>query len=371
MNDKITIFFLFLIISFIAVAGAFFTYAWNNEAVHTISACTTSWVILESESRYMWVWSSSWAQTKHYACDTNDILVCTWYQTGIILSACNVWSSVSGTGKKSNGMYFQFWRNKGFYYQSWATYQDTLISSDIWMHVGNDRYGFINNYFYDWVTSWLSWYNGKINDNWGYKDSWNIEKQWPCANGYHIPTFEEMNTILKTNTSILNYFPKAWLIKWETWSSTHELIHVNNQVWSYWITTQEKKYGSILNQFALNIRPNNEIEMMNYDPGYWLSIHCFKNLGDENISYTNEKIKIPFFQFKKAFQEYFEVDSINYFKKFWKTYQLVPVIEQPILLEDNIWMFQDYQEKLKNDVIYKKWWKYFYSNGWYYFVRIK
>lgn len=369
MNDKKIIFFLLSIISFILLAGTFFSYASvNNDTTFTISQCTTSWTILKAESRYMWVLTNSWAQPKHYACDTNDILVCTWYQTGIILSACNVWASVAGTGKISNGMYFQYGRNKGFYYQSWATFEDVLLDVNIGWNAGNDKFWFIGSWYNDGLTNRLSWYNWKVNTNW-----WNIhsevyQRQWPCSQGYHLPTFEEMNTILKMNPYIFKYFPKGWVIlRWPLWNNS--IDHITRLSGVYWIITQEFSLG--LSQFGMSINENNQLEMINYDPWKGLSVRCFKNLWEEKISYTTEKIKVPFSEFKQAFQEYFEVDKNNYFKKFWKTFQLVPIIEQPILLEDNIWMFQDYQERLKNDVIYKKAGKYFYSNGWYYFVRIK
>ena len=333
----------------------------NDGTTFKVSQCTTSWTILKAESRYMWVGASSWAQPKHYACDTNDILVCTWYQTWIILSACNVGASVAGTGKVSNGMYFQFGRNKWFYYSSWATYSGLLISPEVWKDASKDPYKFIN-FLYD--TEWLSWHDWVKNDNWWYKDGFEYEKQWPCANWYHIPTFNEFNTVFKYNTWIFSVFPKFWIITWMiNWQSlpNNHLYYVNNPIGSYWIINQANENESSLKQYAMNVRYDNQIEMVNYESGNGLSVRCFKN----------EKIQVSLLEFKEAFQEYFDVDSNNYFKKFWKIYQLVPVIEQPKLLENNIWMFQDYKERLKNEVIFKKWWKYFYSNGWYYFIRKK
>lgn len=136
-------------------------------------------------------WSYPW-------CDTPDIVL--W--NGQVWAACNVGSTISGTGVESYGSYFQ-----------WG-YNTDIIQENI---VG---------------TQWGS-LDEIIDSNSGIL-------QWPCATWYHIPTFSDMKNLrsLKDEYLVLeSTIPSGWVKNslWETvqsgsgiyWTSTYAFLREN------------------------------------------------------------------------------------------------------------------------------------------------
>ncbi|MDD3302123.1 MAG: prepilin-type N-terminal cleavage/methylation domain-containing protein [Candidatus Gracilibacteria bacterium] len=122
------------------------------------------------------------ATSTYPGCDTPDIVLCSGAGTGYTLSACNVGSTIAGTGASSYGKYFQFGRND----ESWNVGQ-SAYSYD-WKSPGGTNAGSAN----DWgvlesVKTTATWGNSSESDR--------LKMQGPCEDGYHIPTNSELLAI--------------------------------------------------------------------------------------------------------------------------------------------------------------------------------
>ena len=98
--------------------------------------CGTSW-----PSRYPW-------------CDTDDITIGDY-----VLAACNVGASVAGTRSESYGDFYERGVNTPI-----AKIMDSKYYDDV-----------------DEIP---------VIEGWVFQD-WSINPQWPCAKGYHIPSYDE------------------------------------------------------------------------------------------------------------------------------------------------------------------------------------
>ena len=130
------------------------------------------------------------ALTTYWSCDSQDIIVCSWTATWYTLSACNVWTNISGTWASSYWNYFQWWRNKWF--ANWdATQQPTTIDWSIWLNAWTDTYWFVWN---TWLAN--TWATTDITNNWWDTTNTSTARQWPCATNYHIPSQPEFQAIV-------------------------------------------------------------------------------------------------------------------------------------------------------------------------------
>ncbi|MDD2907372.1 MAG: type II secretion system protein [Candidatus Gracilibacteria bacterium] len=114
----------------------------------------------------------------------NDIIVCNGTTgSGYTISACNVGSTVVGTGVLSYGNYFQWGRNKGFAYND-NTQEISTLTGSIGLNASTDDKGFV------WdmnLPSPYTWSNTDITNNWGETTNTTIARQGPCTTGYHVP----------------------------------------------------------------------------------------------------------------------------------------------------------------------------------------
>ncbi|MDD5769697.1 MAG: hypothetical protein PHE25_01910 [Candidatus Gracilibacteria bacterium] len=346
-----------------------------------LTDCKIKGEILTSKSKYPGV-SIVGKQPIHSACDKNDIIVCTGKKTGYIISACNIGASKSGTGAESYGMYFQWGRNKGFY-SSYKDLKAEFIDGKLGLNADADIYPLIGGesfYEYNWNNSYgihsLSWSYNNIEDNWGYITNNDISKQGPCSTGYHVPTKEEWENVIMFNSWQQNgpdirdmlklpfagYFSRYQGLFYngpsgitgKYWSNTPFIDDKNDYKFSYLLSIYTSSGTSFLNnsiiERSVKISAN--------------TIRCFKNNINNNLKPFSDLIN-------NYFQEYFEVNKNNIFKKFGKFYKLEVKDENKISYNEFIEIEDKFKEEIKNEVIYKRGGEYFYSKGGYYFIKIK
>ncbi len=128
------------------------------------------------------------AITKYPWCDTADITVCSWNGTWYTISACNVWTTTASIDRTISWWnYFQWWRNKWFPYGD-DSHESTPIPNENY-NPNNDEYWFVNSR--DWIVTHdnnLWWDN-----SWAWTDE---QRQWPCADWYHVPSYIEWTNII-------------------------------------------------------------------------------------------------------------------------------------------------------------------------------
>ena len=166
-------------------------YTWNCNGQYgwTSMAC--------SAERYCgwWRWQFYTGSTTYPWCDTPDKMVCISPWVATTWSMCNVGSTVSGTGVASYGSMFQWWRNVPFP----STWTVPIVAWPLTLAAANATTSFINAdgvYPYDWLTPQnddLWWWSGTTRMAGTFISQGSPSAmQWPCATGYHVPTFKEM-----------------------------------------------------------------------------------------------------------------------------------------------------------------------------------
>lgn len=223
-------------------------------AIDPLLSCDNAWEIYDSNTRYTW-------------CDSNDIIVCTWDDTWITISACNEWSSIAWTTSDSYGLFYQWWNNYWFASRwSITTTSTKQDASTYW------PWNYYNAYPYILATDWSSVRNDNL-----WWNSWsNEDKQWTCASGYHIPSHDEWIDLVAAwlwgndwNSMMEDIkLPKAWLrcnvganIYWDNWN-----------IWKYWSSSPAWSTSAYYLTLTTTISPSSTRARAN---GY--SLRCFKN----------------------------------------------------------------------------------------------
>ncbi len=128
------------------------------------------------------------------ACDIDDKIICTAPGVGYTWAMCNVGSSKAGTGPASYGSMFQWWRNVPF--PSSGAIQTTpwplpasTASATTYFISNRDHSG-------DWINpkDHTLWWTTSDDTTATYATSTpanQAKMQWPCAPGYHVPTYKE------------------------------------------------------------------------------------------------------------------------------------------------------------------------------------
>ena len=189
---------------------------WSSDLSNTRTACpankTTLWVNWSTNSSESScvdinsVWTcprnrAIWTATVAYpSCDSNNTIICSWYQTGYEISLCNVWTNISWTWTTSYWNLYQWGRNTTDFSSAWS---------------------------YDWQTR---------NDNaWTATAAW----KWPCATWYHIPSNVQWAWIISSwwwaNSNDLSAWlklPLAWFKSWNEW-----VVRSQGAYWNYWSST--------------------------------------------------------------------------------------------------------------------------------------
>ena len=258
----------------------------------------------------------------------------TWDISHYTLMDRNLWAreaynqNYSSQNEESYGCYFQWWNNYPFNrWRSGASYTTGILtntkdygpgtangyyynpmrhcsSNGVMYTLDGSNVPFATWFWWWWFTS--DWVNYRYDTNpprWSRWTDWtDIDRQWPCPTGYHVPRGREMESILSGWKEASNYpnesgftgielqkskvfasdllLPFAWFMG----SSCSTDYNSKGTMWSYLIWDYYKR----TNHF--HIWPRNDkpgIHLVLNGPAYWFSMRCVKN----DIS-ANQKVTI-------------------------------------------------------------------------------
>jgi hypothetical protein len=136
------------------------------------------------------VWTTTSGTPWNLTCAWH-IVMCSGSATWYTLQACNLWSTTVWTTSTSYGNYFQ-WGNNYASTSAWPTTSTLADATGYWPWNYYSSTSFIlwsDSYRFDWTTV--------QNDNlwWNTTDT-PVARQWPCANGYHVPSQPEWSGIV-------------------------------------------------------------------------------------------------------------------------------------------------------------------------------
>ncbi len=231
------------------------------EKTNTISSCTSTWQIINASTTYNW-------------CSSPDIIVCSWPWLWYTLSACNVWSTVSGTWTSSYGKYFQWWNN--WWTFSWTITPTTSLVD--WSSYWPSNY--YNNTNFIWWASMSTpydWSSVKNDDLWWNNTNTKEAMQWPCEPWYHVPTQIEWSNLVNTWWWWTNGWQMMSDLKIANSWYRHRSDWVMYQMWDwnyvqYWASTPTWN-----DAYRLDVSPTDIKVYFSMNRSFWLPIRCFKN----------------------------------------------------------------------------------------------
>ena len=193
------------------------------------------WTDVQTWNNFTWWNIENWTWTEIETWDNQieisdfyDIVytwIASWWLFTITLMDRNLWATIiwvwSDTDEESYWYYYQWWNNHPFSCHK-ENNQYTNERVDASWYWPNNR--FIWNKFIKWSNDWstvsnnnLWWWEWDSEEN-EYNDGW--DRQWPCPDGYHVPsvwewhalfiTFLANNGISEVTTSWLTYPGYIW-----------------------------------------------------------------------------------------------------------------------------------------------------------------
>ena len=188
----------------------------------------------------------------------------------------NLWASIAGTGQASYWYYYQRGNNFGFWnglagytnedWNAWITTTNTLVS--------NPQQWYKNSVYVLWdINSQFDWKTPHSND------LRPEGSQWPCPNGYHIPTYHEWDWLVSVRASLSGKsrndwvlfsndvnLPRAWLRDLKNWNRWQ------GEYGGYWSSTPDNRCSTAL---AIDTWYLNPADYFCHAIG--VSLRCFKN----------------------------------------------------------------------------------------------
>ena len=262
-------------------------------------------------------WNLAW--------DFEDITICDPYGTWCItMMDRNLWASTAGTwcafsSTWTCGYHYQWWNNHWFLpctsnscstFPWWETssYNTTVNTNWYWPWNRYNKwifvyYSYSANSTYDWSypkNDNLWWWNGDstTNNRWLNSSNAITWRQWPCPDGYHVPSQWEWNKTLKYRASLYtwewndltlqgtaplykitsnsiwsNSFRNYFLIPFAGYRQYWSSIYVR-YMWSYWYYRSSTPTSS--NAYYFYIDSNWTNNSSTYRE-YWYSVRCFKD----------------------------------------------------------------------------------------------
>lgn len=249
---------------------------WNcNADGYPYPACTAVGQTYTASSTYPW-------------CNTPDKVICTCIGKAQTWPMCNVGSNTAGTTSVSYGSIFQWGRSNAPFLPIGSV---PTIPWPMDITSANSVTGsfIIANLIspYDWLTSqdpnrW--WGSSTTSSSWTFTTLGSPSAmQWPCANGYHVPTLKEwcdMSNVLQglswcnsiwNGSIIINTLQIPYAGARSAWNWS--LINQGSYGW-YWVSS----YGQINSNYCMSVNFS-----WTYNPiadnacAVWETIRCIKN----------------------------------------------------------------------------------------------
>lgn len=210
------------------------TVTWINNNYSIIYDSGANITYKDSEWReFTWIWT---------------ITISNW-ENSITMLDRNLWATTNDTTKTGSYWYrFQWWNNYGFKDGCWThrcsdtiTQQATTTKARwderynhswyYWTrHISLDSNPY--DYWQTWIHNWLRWWeNDSERNNWWFDIlSWTVaNRQWPCPDGYHVPSAWEWGMLVK-------YYAQANNIDYS---------------WNNWIYSLNWDYSGFMDTFML------------------------------------------------------------------------------------------------------------------------
>ena len=171
----------------------------------------------------------------------------------------------------------------------WTTGHYTLMDRNIWATTNDITNTESRGYYYKWWNNhWFTTNDPKYfstSQPVGYRYSWG---QWPCPNGYYIPSDNEFSTIISDWESSKSKladnkkwptFGKDWLLSTAGYHNVVNYTIYSENAGYYWSSSSSgnsRAYNIYFSQYGLS--------KGTYDKGYGLSVRCFKNSQTQTLA---------------------------------------------------------------------------------------
>ena len=202
----------------------------------------------------------------------------TWY---VSLMDRNLWATAtwawSSASSNSYGFYYQWWNNYWFptaWTLSNTTY--TQVPYATWSQYIPSKYA--SGVFVKWSYTWMLWWSG-TDALWWYNGS-ELDRQWPCPDGYHIPTSWEYQSNVQNNYYMsTNYSESGDIMAWDFLipyagfrENTAGSLNSQSSYGMYWLSTpvgpeEAYTYHIVVNWYG----------EMSYFRIFAYPVRCFKN----------------------------------------------------------------------------------------------
>lgn len=273
-----------------------------------ITVVALAWNVSLAECESNWIFYDTWANVTYI--DTNGKSF-TWIGT---ITVCYSWEEITLLDRNLGASMTWYWKDApeesyGYYFQ-WGNNYGFSVGD-----VSSNKMNFqMNTSWYSWnkpyvssgyVTANKDWRSISNGDLWGGKNdtksSWNgnlvlsYQRQWPCPDGYHIPSQKDWNDLV---AYYANYYGQySWLNKgtrfkyswsWQDVFVDGMLKDMHIPLW-WWIdiSAQIWKVGQIAYLWSsypwwviywMQDSTNNSFILDTGYTWYWRSIRCFKDV---------------------------------------------------------------------------------------------
>ena len=219
------------------------------------------------------------------------------YGNKIIILDRNLWAISSGTtcsiaNPLACWFYYQWWNNY------WFTWGDIISKEG---QVDASAYWPSNSYLSWTFLFWSNNWDSSSNSNlwwWSSLDSWDSVRQWPCPDGYHIPTSNEWNEVLSlfniwSVSSLWTSYCDWFSSKANCFSEKFWLPFAGYRLWNSW---NRNDLGVFMEYWAANQLDENHwyrifskvdypapAYLGNEVKTYGYSVRCFKDSASKNL----------------------------------------------------------------------------------------
>ena len=184
--------------------------------------------------------------------------------------------------------YYQWWNNYWFW---WSQFTPAISTDLVQTNTYNNQPRWPWNYysssnFISRSSSPYRWENTR-NDNLWWWNSWEVDRQWPCPDGYHVPLYQEWkaayDSYIKDWWTSINFasslwLPLAWYRNANWWGISNDWL-----LWWYWTSKAydwDKAYALTFTQDSITVTDNKYRSYAN-------SVRCFKNTDEVTITFDS------------------------------------------------------------------------------------